>query len=257
MSQQVSELGAELSPSDELELQALEAELSSHFSELELPSEVRTRLVAFAESMPAPLEAALSGVDDLELEAELGAVFAKAAVDIDSVRLLRLADAAEAMAEQDLHELFDRTSAPLDGANQTRVAANSQDAPGRARQAANRAWFGRGALVASAAAAALALYMGFGGGGGASSAPSQTPSAQRAAIFSPATAAPTALASADPAQATDSEADIDTPDDESLMLSAMGLDDESDWSLDPLETPDNDEDLDALLAALDDVAHGG
>lgn len=271
MSQEVAVLTAglleshALSPADELDLQALEAELGcifggherlGQFQELELPSAVHARLVAFAESMPAPLEAELSEVDDAELEAELAAIFAKSAEDIDSTRLQRLADAAEAVAEQDLHDLFERTSTPLVGADRTRVAAKSMDAPGRARQAADRAWFSRSVLVASAAAAALALYMGF-GGGAADTIPSLTPSAQQAAISTPGKVAPSALANAKPAIDTDTQDEADMPDEESLMLSAMGFDDDSTWSLDPLETPDDDEDLDAVLAALDDVAHGG
>lgn len=257
MSHEVNQLDNELSAVDELELQALEAELSACLAaqpdELELPSDVRGRLVAFAESMPAPLEAELSEADDAELEAELGAIFEASADEIDSPRLRRLADAAEALAEKDLYELFERTSTPLEGASQTRVAAKSKDAPGRARQAANRAWFSRSVLVTSAAAAALALYLGFGGG-----APdlNLTPQPHQASVIAPAPATQTALASAEPMQDTDDEL-TDVPDEESLMLSAMGIDDDSDWSLDPLDTPDNDEDLDALLAALDDLANEG
>lgn len=261
MSHEVNQLDNELSAVDELELQALEAELSACLAaqsdELELPSDVRGRLVAFAESMPAPLEAELSEADDAELEAELGAIFEASADEIDSPRLRRLADAAEALAEKDLYELFERTSTPLEGASQTRVAAKSKDAPGRARQAANRAWFSRSVLVTSAAVAALALYMAFGSGVGSSGyTENLTPQPHQASVIAPTPATQTALASAGPVQDTDDEL-TDVPDEESLMLSAMGIDDDSDWSLDPLDTPDNDEDLDALLAALDDLANEG
>ncbi|MEZ4373251.1 MAG: hypothetical protein R3B07_20680 [Polyangiaceae bacterium] len=241
----------ELSAEDALELEALELELQAGFPTLEPESAVEERLFAFAGRIPEVMAGEL-GEDDAELEQELGALFDDSAAQLSVATQRRFLDHAELAPEADLRELFERTSAELSGSDLTRVAARSKDAPQRAAQEKRRGFLRLAPPLAAAAAAAFALFVGFGGGASDTSGPQagvKTPSA--------------VVAEATPAKTSEPAPSASTPEfsseDSSLMVATMvdNGDDDFGLALDALDTPDDDEDLDALLSALDDVANEG
>ncbi|MCB9587200.1 MAG: hypothetical protein H6718_17510 [Polyangiaceae bacterium] len=242
----------ELSAEDALELEALELELQAGFPTLELESAIEARLVAFAGRIPEVIADEL-GEDDDELEQELGALFDDSAAQLSVATQRRFLDHAELAPEADLRDLFERTSAELSGPDLTRVAARSKDAPQRAAQEKRRGFLRLAPPLAAAAAAVLAIFVGFGGGASDTAEP-------QAGVKAPSTLVAEAKPIAKTAEPAPSASEPEfSSEDSSLMVATMvdNGDDDFGLALDALDTPEDDEDLDALLSALDDVANEG
>lgn len=243
----------ELSKEEALELEALELELKVGFADVALDATTEERLVAFAGRVPDVLAEELSASDDVEVESELGVLFEETAAELSLATERRFLEHAELVPEEDLRELFDRTSAELSGPDLTRIAARSKDAPQRAAQQKRRGFLRLAPPLAAAAAAVLAVFVGF--GGASDDVPSASTDAPTAVV---AEATPKATTASPAATPDTSEAEF-TAEDGSLLVATMVDDGDDDFglALDALDAPEDDEDLDALLAALDDVAHEG
>ncbi|MCA9626849.1 MAG: hypothetical protein KC766_04265 [Myxococcales bacterium] len=244
----------ELSAEDALELENLERDLAGSFDEAKPDAAVADRLFAFASSIPEVLAEELSSSDDSELEEELGVLFEESADELSVAMQRRLLDHAELTPEADLRELFERTSAELSGPDLTRIAARAKDAPQRAAQAKRGGFLRLAPPLAAAAAAILAIFVGFGGGASDTEAPRATVQAPSAVVAE----AETANSASAPESAPSGAAEFST-EDSSLLVATVVDDGDDDFglALDALDSPDEDEDLDALLAALDDVANEG
>lgn len=154
------------------------------------------------------------------------------------------------MPPDDLQALFDRTAEPPTGAQLTKLAARAAEVPGRAR---GRAWWP--AWIAApglAAAAAVALVLTWPDVGverpGVEGRVAQSSATQQAA---PQLSAPIAIERVASSEAVEGLATMGT-----TAMFSLETDD-----FDPLggslEGPDADGDLDAWLAAADEILSGG